>query len=143
MAMSQTFSNREPHQSLAEILQDSIRAANASWTETDKLYMSVCSALVALATIFGRSPGGSISSMTLVAILVLLLSINWMFLIKRYRRIILDALRGLEKEYNGSSVGDYFEKECRYYNDDRRDYLVTVIVFLMSLIMIFYSTART
>jgi Ca2+/Na+ antiporter len=141
--MSQTFPNGKPHQSLAEILQDAIRAANASWTETDKLYTSVCSALVALATIFDRSPGGSISSMTLVGILVLLLSINWMFLIKRYRRIVLTALQGLETEYHASPAGAYFEKEHRNYHCDLRDYLIAIIVFLMSLIMIFYSIART
>jgi len=140
--MSQTHTNDKPHQSLGELLQGAIGAANASWTETDKLYVSVCSALVALATIFGRSPGGSSSSIALVGLLVLLLSINWMFLIKRYRRKILSALQGLAVEHNGSPTGTYFDKEYQRFKKDRYDYLIAIIVLLMSVLMISYSIAR-
>ena len=38
---------------LTRIYEEAMKAANASWTETDKLYVSVCSALIALAALFG------------------------------------------------------------------------------------------
>ena len=138
--MSTPPTNREPDQALVEVLQDAIKAANASWTETDKLYMSVCSALVAVATLFGRSPSGWHSSITLLGGLALLLSITWMLLIRRYRRIVGTALERLAAEHAGSSLGTYFDEEHKYYEKDLRDYLVAVVVFLMAVIMTVYST---
>jgi Flp pilus assembly protein TadB len=74
--------------SLADAHKDALTAANNSWTETDKLYLSVCSAVIAAAALFGHTP----KAVAFVGILVLLLSINWMLLIKRYRRKIIAAL---------------------------------------------------
>lgn len=136
--MTDTDTKVNPQLSLAEVHHDALRAANASWSETDKLYVSVCSALVALAAIFGRSASGSSVSMAFVGVLVLLLSTNWMLLIKRYRRKILAALEGLAIEYKGSKVGDYFDGEQRRFAGDRNDYSIAVVVLLLSLMMIFY-----
>lgn len=138
--MSTTITNREPDRDLVEVLRDAIKAANASWTETDKLYMSVCTALVAVATLFGRSSGGWQAPMTLLGVLVLLLSVTWMLLIRRYLRIVETALERLANEYDGSSLGTYFKEEHEHYKKDLRDYLVAAVVFLMALVMIFYST---
>src|SRR4029077_734558 len=57
--MSTRITNRRPDHALVKVLRDAIKAANASWTETDKLYVSVCSALLAVAKLFGRPEGGS------------------------------------------------------------------------------------
>ena len=49
---------------LAKVHKEANEAAIASWTETDKLYVSVCSGLIALATLFGNfasNPGLSVS----------------------------------------------------------------------------------
>jgi len=137
--MSTTITKHEPDHALVEVLQDAIKAANASWTETDKLYISVCSALVAVATLFGRSSAGWQFSMTLLGGLVLLLSITWILLIRRYLRIVRTALKRLAAEYAGSSLGTYFNEEHERYEKDRRDYLVAIVVFLMGVIMIVYS----
>lgn len=116
-----------------------MKAANTSWSETDKLYVSVCSALVALAALFGHSTSESRSSMAVVGVLALLLSINWMWLIRRYRRKILAALEGLAAEHKGSRMGVYFAQERQRFEKDRSDYLIALLVLLLSLAMIFYS----
>jgi hypothetical protein len=81
--------------SLTEVHRDVLKAANSSWTETDKLYVSVCSALVALAAVFGWGKPGSQISLTIVGVLLVLLACNWMLLITRYRAKILNSLKAL------------------------------------------------
>jgi len=109
--MTEKRTNNKAQLSLADVLRETMTAANRSWSETDKLYVSVCSALVALAAIFGRPTSGSNSSMALVGVLVLLLSINWMFLIKRYWHKILAALERLAIEHKDSDLGNYYDGE--------------------------------
>ena len=123
--------------SLTEVYQDAVKAANSSWTETDKLYVSVCSALVALATIFGWGRSGSEISMVAVGFFLLLLAGNWMRLIERYREKILDALKGLSKSQDDPEVREYFAKEhSRFENDSWGDRFIAAVVVLMSLLMI-------
>ena len=126
---------------LAAIHQDAMKAANASWSETDKLYVSVCSALVALASLFSNSTFGSRSSAVVVGLLVLLLSANWFWLIRRYRRKIGAALEGLASAHKGSEAEDYYCEEQQRFANDKSDYLIVLVVFLVSLVMIFYPTA--
>ena len=64
--MTDAPSHGDTQQSLAEVHENSMKAANASWCETDKLYVSVSSALIALAAIFGRPSSGSSSPMAFV-----------------------------------------------------------------------------
>lgn len=124
--------------SLAKVHEDAMKAANASWTETDKLYVSICSALIALAALFGHSatkPGVSVS---LVGALVFLLSINWAWLIRRYRRKILSALDGLAQENGDSRISNYYRAERAKFKSDMSDYLIVCVVVLASVILIFY-----
>jgi energy-coupling factor transporter transmembrane protein EcfT len=128
-------------QSLADAHKDALTAANNSWTETDKLYVSVCSALIALAALFGHSASGQHSPipMAFVGILVLLLSVNWMLLIMRYRGKILTALEGLARKHSVSSVREYYDSERRRFSNDWNDYVVAIIVCALSLIIIVYG----
>ena len=96
---------------LAEVHKETMKAANGSWIETDKLYVSVCSALIALAALFGSSghiPGPSLS---LVGALVFLLSINWAWHINSYRKEILDALDGLAQAHGDSRISQYYQAQ--------------------------------
>jgi hypothetical protein len=122
--------------SLTEVHRDAIKAANSSWSETDKLYVSVCSALVALATIFGWGRPGSEMSMIIVGILLLLLAGNWMRLIRRYREEILDSLKALSKAQDDPEMREYFDNGQNRVRNDWGDYFIAVVVLLMSLSMI-------
>lgn len=127
-------------QSLADAHKDALTAANNSWTETDKLYVSVCSALIALAALFGHSDSGQHSPrpMAFVGILVLLLSVNWMLLIMRYRGKILAALEGLARKHSVSSVREYYDLERQRFSNDWKDYVIAIIVCALSLILIVF-----
>ena len=129
-----TDNNGNP--ALAKVHEDAMKAANASWTETDKLYVSVCSALVALTALFGHSAGGPGVSVSWVGVLVLLLSVNWAILIKRYRRKILFALDGLAQESGDSAIARYYQTERERFKRDWKDYLIVGIVALASAILI-------
>jgi hypothetical protein len=111
-----------------------MKAANASWTETDKLYVSVCSALIALAALFGHFA----STVSMVGALVFLLSINWAWLIRRYREKILSALDELAQEHGDSRISKYYQAEQRRFEHDRSDYLIVGVVALASVISILY-----
>jgi hypothetical protein len=139
--MTDVHTDGNPDQSLAEVHSDAMTAANNSWTETDKLYVSVCSALIALAALFGRSAFGLSPprSVALVGILALLLSVNWMLLIKRYRRKICTALEGLALKHDVASVRDYYEKERQRFRHDWNGYVIAIIVCALSSIMIAYG----
>lgn len=140
--MTEKRTNGNPQLSLSDVLRDTMTAAkNRSWSETDKLYVSVCSALVALAAIFGHPISGSDPSMALVGVLVLLLSINWMFLIKRYRQKILAALERLAIEHKDSDLKNYYDGEKQRFKDGKRDYYIAWIVLLLSLVVIFSPIA--
>jgi hypothetical protein len=112
-------------------------AANKSWAETDTLYVSVCSALVTLATIFGRTDSELVRTLLPVGSLVMLLSINWMLLIKVFRRKILAALEGLANEYSRPEWGGYFEKERQEFVEDKeKDYAIAVLMFVSGLVLV-------
>src|SRR5437773_6260553 len=103
---------------LAKVHEEAKKAAIASWTETDKVYVSVCSALIALATLFGESASKNDSasknpglSVSLVGALVFLLSINWAWLITRYGKKILSALKGLAQEHGDSRISQYYQEQ--------------------------------
>ena len=120
-----------PQLTLTQVHRDAITAANNSWSETDKLYVSVCSALIALAAIFGSG-----ISITIVGVFLLLLAANWIPLIGRYRKKILDALTALSSVQDGAETRDYFDKERKRFRSDWGDYVIAVIVLLMSLFLI-------
>ena len=120
-----------PQLTLTQMIhRDAITAANSSWSETDKLYVSVCSALITLATIFGSG-----ISITIVCIFLLLLAVNWIRLIGRYRKKILYALTALSGEQGVVETRDYFDKERERFRSDWGDYVIAVIVVLMSLFL--------
>jgi hypothetical protein len=121
---------------LAKVHVEAMKAAIASWTETDKLYVSVCSALIALATLFVSKNSGL--SVSLVGALVFLLSINWACLIRRYREQILSALDGLAQEHGDSRISQYYQAQQLTFEDDKMDYLIVVVVVLASVILILY-----
>jgi len=124
--------------SLTEVCQDAVKAANTSWTESDKLYVSVCSALVALAAIFGWGRSGSEITMMVIGLLLLLLAANWWRLINRYREKILDALDALSKSQDvRQEAREHFAKEhSRFEKDSWGDHFIAGVVGLMSLLMI-------
>jgi hypothetical protein len=99
---------------LTEVHRDAMTAANSSWSETDKLYVSVCSALIALAALFHRSE----ISMIILGVLLVLLAFNWIRLIARYRKKILDSLRALANVQDGAETRDYFYKERKRFERD-------------------------
>lgn len=123
---------------LAKVHEDAMKAANASWTETDKLYVSVCSALIALAALFGKSDSKVGVSVSLVGALVFLLSINWAWLIRRYRQKILRALDGLSQENSDSRISKYYQTERANLKHDMSDYLIVGVVVLASVILILH-----
>jgi hypothetical protein len=123
---------------LAKIHEEAMTAANASWTETDKLYVSVCSALIALATLFGHSASNPGLAVSLLGALVFLLSINWAWLIRRYRKKILSALKGLAQEHGDSRISQYYQAQRRRFKHDRSDYLIVGVVVFASVILILY-----
>ena len=124
---------------LAKVHEEAMKAANASWTETDKLYVSVCSALIALATLFGHSASNPGLAVSLVGALVFLLSINWALLIRRYHEKILCALEGLAQEHGDSRISQYYQAQQRRFEHDRwSDYLIVGVVVLASVISILY-----
>src|SRR5215472_8123748 len=116
---------------LTEVHRGAITAANSSWSETDKLYVSVCSALIAVAAIFGSG-----ISITIVGVLLLLLAANWIRLIGRYRKKILDSLSALSNVQDGPETRDYFDKEQKRFKGDWGDYVIAVVVLLMALFLI-------
>lgn len=136
---AQTVEN--PQYSLVEAYRDKLRTANSSWSDTDKLYVSVCSALVALAAIFGGDPSDPPLSVTLIGVLLLLLAYNWWQLVDRYRKKIGAALEGLANELDGTKTGSHFREEQKRFDSDRSDYRIVAVVFLVSLLMIIYPVA--
>jgi hypothetical protein len=111
------MSNGIPQLSFIEVHRDAIKAANGSWSETDKLYVSVCSALIALAAIFGWGKGPPIS-LLIVGLLLVFLAVNWALLIKRYRCIILYSLRALSEGQIGDDIKEYFKHELARFKKD-------------------------
>jgi hypothetical protein len=116
-----------PQWSLIEVHRDAIRAANSSWSETDRLYVPVCSGLIALVATFGS---------TIVGVLLLLLAVNWVRLMRRYRKKILDSLTALSNAQDGSETKNYFYNEKRRFKSDWGDYVIAVVFILMSLFLI-------
>jgi hypothetical protein len=127
--------SNEPQLTLTEVHRDAMTAANSSWSETDKLYVSVCSALVALAAIFSWGRSGSEISMLVVGLLLLLLAGNWWRLIRRYRRKILASLKALSTAQEEPARG-YFAGEQERVDKDWGDFYIAIVVILMSLFMI-------
>jgi len=131
-----------PQLSLTELHQDAIKAANSSWTETDKLYVSVCSALIALAAIFGWGKAESKLPLLIVGALLIFLAFNWTLLIRRYRRKILRSLRALYAGQDDPEIKAYFAYERDRFQKDPLDYLIVGLVFVaaVALIMIVLLT---
>ncbi len=124
---------------LIKVRQEAIDAAYTSWIETDKLHVSVCSALIALATLFGHSPTLPVF---LVGALALLLSINWAWLITRYRWKIVSELTSLAQEPGDPRISEYYQAEqTRFQHDSRYDYLIVGIVGFASSVLILFEIA--
>jgi len=73
---------------------------------------------------------------TLVGVFLLLLAINWIRLIGRYRAKILKSLATLPNVQDAPETRDYFDKEQKDFKSDWGDYAIAVVVLLMSLLLI-------
>jgi len=133
--------NKHPPLSLTEVHRDAVKDANSSWSETDKLYVSVCSALVALAAIYGWDKPWSKVSTIFVGVLLLWLALNWTLLINRYRKKIRRSLETLCRVQDDPEIREHFCAEQKRFRRDRLDYLIVLIVSFMSLCMIGLATA--
>src|SRR5262249_46547208 len=113
--------NETPRLSLTEVHQEAIKAANNSWTETDKLYVSVCSPIIALVAIFGRDRDkpDSTTWMAIASLLLIALAINWWILTARYRCKIRISLKELSVGKECSDVKDHFVREYERFSDDK------------------------
>jgi hypothetical protein len=119
--------------SLTEAHRDAIKAANSSWSETDKLYVSVCAALISLTAIFGWDKSGSRIWMGISSFILMCLAINWLILIYHYRDQIRYSLRALSK---GQECPEFFGDEYKRVNGYWNDYFIAVVVLLMAVSML-------
>jgi len=134
--------NEHPPLSLTEVHRDAVKDANSSWSETDKLYVSVCSALVGLAAIYGWDKPWSKVSTTFVGVLLLWLALNWALLINRYRKKICRSLEALSRVQDDPEFREHFCAEQKRFRDDWwLDYLIVLIVSFMSLCLFGLATA--
>ena len=131
--------NETPQLSLTEIHRDAIKTANSSWSETDKLYVSVCTALIALAAIFGT---GSTTWMIIAAFLLLFLAVNWMILIHRYRGKIRNSLKALSAGQDSREIKQYFDNEYNRVSKDPSDYLIAIVVLAAALALFWIVYSR-
>jgi hypothetical protein len=104
-----------PQLNLTELHRDAIKAANSSWSETDKLYVSVCSALIALAGFFGWGKPESKLPLLIVGALLIFLAFNWIVLITRYRYQILRSLSAIYDAQANSKIKTYFADERKHF----------------------------
>ena len=133
VAVEAHMPNETSQLSLTEIHRDAIKAANSSWSETDKLYVCVCAALISLAGIFGWNKAESTPWMPIAAFLLLVLAVNWMILIHRYRTIIRGSLKALSGGQESPEVKDYFTKEHnKRVRRELSDYLIAVVARWMT-----------
>ena len=133
--------NETTRLSLTEVYRDAIKAASSSWSETDKLYVSVCAALISLTGIFGWDKSGSRIWMEIAGPLLIALAINWLILISHYRDQILCSLKELSKGRECSEIRKFFDNEHNRVHGYRKyDYFIPVVVLLtaVSLLIIVY-----
>ena len=131
----------KPEVSLIEAYLEQKRTANSSWSDTDKLYVSVCAALVASAAIFGGSVTPPPLSISLVGILLGILACNWWILIGRYREKIASALDGLQKQYGNTKTGEHYRQSRARFEQDRHDYRIVMVVSVLAALIIIYPIA--
>jgi hypothetical protein len=138
--------NEKPELSLTDVHRDAITAANSSWSQTDTAYVTVCSALIALTAIFGWDDKKPKIQMAIVGVLLLLLALNWMWLIKTYRREILCSLKVLSEAKSDPGIGVHFNKKRQRFEslcEQCSQYFIAIVVLLASLIMIFFPIYNT
>ena len=131
----------ETLQLLTELYRDAIKAAYSSWSQTDPLYVSVCSALIALstflATFLGWGKPESQLPLLIVGGLLILLAVNWTVLITRYRHQILRSLRALYKIHGEIEIKKYFDREQGHFRKESWwDYVIVGVVFVAGVIII-------
>ncbi len=137
--MKATQSDENPEYSLVDAFRDNLRTANSSWSETDKLYVSVCSALIAAAAIFGDKGAEPPLTVTFIGVLLLILAVNWWRLTDRYRGKIGSALEGLAKKLgDNDETGRHFKQEHERFSADRSDYRIVGIVGVLAVLVIIY-----
>jgi hypothetical protein len=128
--------NETPGLSLTEVHRDAINAANSSWSETDKLYISVCVAFITLTGIFGWDKSGSKIWIAFATILLRVLAINWIILISHYRCQILCSLKALSEGNEISDIRTFFANEHKRVYGYRNDYLVSVVILLIGVVLL-------
>jgi hypothetical protein len=137
--VTDTTSKEKLQLTLTDVHQEAIKAANSSWGETDRLYVSVCSALLAVAGIGSKESGPKIP-IIIIGFLSLILAICWIVLICRYRKKILYSLKVLSEVQDGPRIMEYFGEERKRFKKDWKDYLIAMVILGMSLVMIFFSS---